>query len=281
MTTPALAKTTSSGDRTYAWPPQPPYEFEVASVTYSIGNGYPKPFLIPWAAKITAECAVDNHAIVAAMLEKDDQRGAIDYLKGARNRSAGAKADRGTIVHAALESHLTGEKLDPKVLGAQLEEARVPRSLWKGAHGMVEGVLLFLDEWKPEIFHSEQTVFSRAHEYGGTADVLGRAGIEKKPTKARENVVIDVKTGKSIYDDTAMQLCAYARGDFVGLNDGSEVALTPDGSPIEWGIVIRPTASGKYERAVFNLNDEVFEMFLHCQAIAEGRNVLKRSRRPS
>jgi hypothetical protein len=145
---------------------------------------------------------------------------------------------------------------------------------------MIEAVMLFLDEWQPEIFHSEQTVFNRTYEYAGTADILGKAGIEKKPTAKKENVVVDVKTGKSVYDDTAMQLCAYARGEFVGLNDGSEVPLTPDGTAIDWGIVIRPMASGKYERVVFDLNDSVFDLFLHCQAIAEARNVLKRSRRP-
>lgn len=280
MTTPSLARQTSTGDRVYAWPPQPPYEFEVASVTNSIGNGYPKPFLIPWAAKVTAEAAVDDFEIIKAMLEKDNEKAAIDYLKNARNRIMSSKADRGTIVHAALEAHFNNEPLQPEVLAEQLKEARVPKNLWDSTHGMITAVMKFLEEWDIEMFHSEQTVFSRTHEYAGTADIIGRSAISRAPGADRHNVVIDVKTGKSVYDDTAMQLTSYARADFVGMDDGTEVPLTPDGSPIEWGIVVRPMANGKYERVVFSLNDDVFDLFLHCQAIAGAKNVLKRSRRP-
>ncbi len=280
MTAPTLAKQGNYGERTYAWPPQPPYEFEVSSVTNSIGNGLPKPFLIPWAAKVAAECAVDDHDIVSAMIAKGQEKAAIDYIKDARKRTMSDKADRGTIVHSALESYLTGEPLDPQTLGTMLKEARVPQELWDASLGMVNAVMKFLSDWEPEIFHVEQTVFNRTHEYAGTADVIGRLRLSKAEGAEPHNAVVDVKTSKSIYDDTAMQLTAYARGEFVGTTEGKELPLTPDGSPIEWGIVVRPMASGKYERAVFALSDDVFDLFLHCQAIAGAKNVLKRSRRP-
>ncbi len=280
MTVPTLAKQGSYGERTYAWPPQPPYEFEVSSVTRAIGNGFPKPFLIPWAAKVAAECAVDDHEIVSAMIAKGQEKAAIDYIKDARKRTMGDKADRGTIVHAALEAHLNNEPLEPQVLGAMLKEARVPKEMWDAAHGMVTAVLKFMTDWEPEVFHAEQTVFNQTHEYAGTADVIGKVRLSKAPGSEAQNAVIDIKTSKSIYDDTAMQLVAYARGEFVGTTEGNKLPLTPDGSPIEWGVVVRPMASGKYERAVFALSDEVFELFLHCQAIAEGKQILQRSRRP-
>ena len=44
----------------------------------------------------------------------------------------------------------------------------------------------------------------------------------------------------------AEQLAAYARADFVGLNDGSEKPLLPKKyGKIRHGLVIRPTASGR------------------------------------
>jgi hypothetical protein len=275
VTTPSLAKkkTSADGPRMYAWPPLPPHEFEVMSVTSAIGNGYPKPFLIPWAAKMSAECAVDDHEIISKMLEKGDEKAAIDHIKNARNRSAGAKADRGTIVHAALEAFIAKKPINDVALAEKLTEARVPRPMWKSTKGMIEGALKFLKESKIKVTHSEATVFSREHEYAGTTDIFGTMKIGTSVVP----VVVDFKTGKSIYDDTAMQLTAYARGDFIGLDDGTELPV-PKG--IELGMVVRPMASGTYEPATFSLGDDVFELFLHCLAIAQGRKILTQSRRP-
>ena len=283
MTTPSLAKKSNSanGPRMYAWPPQPPHEFEVMSVTSAIGNGYPKPFLIPWAAKVAAECAVDDIDIIKAMIDKGDERAAIGHIKNARNRTMGEKADRGTIVHAALEAYIAKKPIDDVALAAQLTEARVPRTMWKSTKGMIEGVIKFLKAEKPTILFSEKTIFSRTYGYAGTADLGAMCGIEKEPGGKKYPVIIDFKTGKSVYDDTAMQLAAYARGDFIGNNDGKELPLLKTKDKIEHGIVVRAMASGTYEKAVFSLSDEVFELFLHCLAIAGGRQILTQSRRPS
>jgi hypothetical protein len=282
MTTPSLAKQRNSNSpRTYAWPPLPPHEFEVLSVTGAIGNGYPKPFLIPWAAKVAAECAVDDHKIIAAMLEKGNERAAIDHIKNARNRTMSEKADRGTIVHAAIEAYIAKKPIDDAALAAKLTDARVPRSMWKSTRGMIEGVIKFLNDEKPTILFSEKTIFSRTHGYAGTADLGAMCGIEKKPGGKKYPVIIDVKSGKAVYDDTAMQLVAYARGDFIGTNDGKELPLLKTKAKIEHGIVVRAMASGTYEKVVFSLSDDVFDLFLHCLAIAGGRQILSQARRPS
>jgi hypothetical protein len=265
------------GPRTYAWPPLPPHEFEVISVTSALGAGVAKPWLAGWAAKVTAEAAVEDYEIVGAMLKKGKEREAIAHLKGARYANSGAKADRGTIVHGALEAYLAGKALSKETVEEQLKEAHVPRNLWRSTAAMIAGLMEFLSDEEPEIYWSESTIYSRAHGYAGTADVLGRmrVGGTMKP------VVVDVKTSKAIYDDTAAQLCAYARGDFVGLDDGTEAPLTPTGEPIEHGIVVRPTASGKYEKAVFTLTDRVYDYFLGALAVASNGDALAEARRPS
>jgi hypothetical protein len=279
VTQPAQARQSKGRDdvRTYAWPPLPPHEFEVISVTSALDAGVAKPFLIGWAAKVVAECAVDDHAIVAAMLEKGDTDAALSHLKGARWRNADRKAKRGTIVHAALEAYLDGKEATPAVIEAKLEEARVPRNLWKSTAGMVAGVMEFLQDEEPEVYWSESTVYSRTHGYAGTPDLLARmrVGGTLKP------VVVDVKTSPKIYNDTAAQLTAYARADFVGQDDGTEAALVPTGEAIEHGIVVRPTPSGKYEKGVFTLTDEVYDLFLGALAVARNKGALERSRRPS
>lgn len=279
MTQPTQARQRKSFDapRTYAWPPLPPHEFEVISVTSAIGGGMPKPYLIGWAAKVTAEKAIDDHDIITAMLAKGQEREAIAHVKGARFGDAGTKADRGTIVHGALEAYLAGKPADQGTIEAQLREARVPLNMWKSTAAMISGLMEFLHDEEPEVYWSESTAYSRQHGYAGTPDLIARMRVGG----TLQNVIVDVKTSKAIYDETALQLCAYARADFVGLDDGTEAPLTPNGEPIEHGIVVRPMANGKYEKAVFTLRDDVYDLFLSCLTVAANKNVLDTVRRPS
>jgi hypothetical protein len=217
MTVPKQARQRNDdGPRTYAWPPQPPHEMEVLSVTTAM-KSLAKPFLIGWAAKMSAECAVEDHAIIGAMLEKKNVKGALDYVKQARFRDSSGKADRGTIVHGAVEAYLAGKKIDPDHIQFLLEEKQVPEALWPATFKMVDGVLEFLYDFEPEIYWSEATVYSREHEYAGTADIIGRLMVGRKKLP----VIVDFKASKAIYNETAMQLTAYARADFVGLDDGT------------------------------------------------------------
>lgn len=276
MTTPKQARQISGG-RTYAWPPLPPHEFEVISVTNAKDN-YPKAWLTGWAVKMTAERAVDQYELLGQMIEADE-RDALKWLKGARWSSSGAKADRGTIVHSALESYLAGRPIDKAAVQEALDEKRVPRALHRGAFGMIEGLLQYLDDTEPEVFWSESTVYSRTHRYAGTPDIVARVNVGG----SRVPAILDVKTSKDIYDDTGLQLVAYARAEFVGLDDGTEAPLTPDGESIDYGVVIRPTASGKHETATFALSDDLHDVFLNCLALsyAEHEGVLRKARRPS
>jgi hypothetical protein len=278
MTDPKQARrATAYGPRTYAWPPIPPHEFEVISVTSALSAGVAKPWLVGWAAKVTAEAAIEDHDIVGALLAKGKEKEAVAHVKGARFANSGAKADRGTIVHSALESYLAGKPMDEKAIEAQLRERRVPLNLWRSTGKMIAGLMEFLADEEPEVYWSESTVYSRTHGYAGTADLIARMRIGG----SRVPVVLDVKSSAKIYNETAAQLVAYARADFVGLDDGTEVPLVPTGEPIEHGVVVRPTASGSYETAVFTLTDEVYDFFLGALAVARLKPVLDTVRRPS
>ena len=275
MTVPTQARQRSNdGPRTYPWPPQPPHEMELLSVTSAM-KSLNKPFLVGWAAKTAAECAVEDHEIIAAMLKKKDKRAAVDHIKQARFRDSGGKADRGTIVHAAIEAYVAGKQVDPAVVQAALEEKNVPEKLWKATFGMIDGVMEFLFDTEPEILWSEDTVYSREHGYAGTPDLIAKIKIGRSKLPA----VIDIKSSKAIYNETAMQLTAYGRADFVGLDDGTEAKLLKNGQPVRHGIVVRPTASGRYERANFDLTDEVMDRFLACLTLADAERVFARARR--
>lgn len=278
MTVPKQARRRSeSGPRTYAWPPIPPHEFELISVTSAINAGLNKPFLTNWAAKLVAEKAVEDFDLIKLMLEKDDKEGAIAHLKGAPHRNRQAAADRGTLVHSALESYVDGKKFTDEELNEKMREGKVPTKLWAQTRKMYSGLIDFMFDAEPEIIWQEATVYSRTHGYAGTLDMLPRmvVGGAKLP------VVLDVKSSKRIYDETALQLVAYARADFVGLDDGTEMPLLDTGERIDYGVVIRPKPSGGYEKVVFALTDDIFTMFLGCLAVANGKEALERARRPS
>lgn len=275
MTTPKLASTPSRGMRTYPWPPKEsglPPEFEVAGVTSIISGGVPKPFLEYWAAKETAIAAVKKQKAWQAILDEDGEDAAVKYLKEARYRGRDRKADRGTIVHAAIDAYLAGEPMTKAELEERLKEKLIPRSMWKAAAGMIAAGQAFLFEMEPEVLHNEATVFSREHGYAGTADLL----VKMRVGKATRNVVVDFKTSPRIYDETSLQLCAYSRADFVGMPDGTELPMPKN---IRHGIAVRLQASGKYEPVPFVLDDELFDVFVAARTVAMGKGVIEGARR--
>lgn len=281
MTAPKLArKRSANGPRTYPWPPLPPHELELISVTSAINGGLPKPFLPNWAAKLVAETAVDDFDLIKMMLEKGDQEGAVAHLKGAPYRKRVAAADRGTLVHAALEAYLAGKHPTEAEIEAQMKEARVAPKLWKSTKLMISGLIDFLYDEEPEVLLSESTVYSRSGSYAGTLDLLARmrVGGSVKP------VVLDVKTSKAIYSEVAYQLTAYGRADFVGQDDGTEIPLSEitNGEEIEHGIVVRPKPAGGYEKKVFTLGDDrLYERFLAMVIVARLAGIEDEAVRPS
>lgn len=286
MTSPTQATTVRMGNydttRKYSWPPHPPHEFTVTSVTSVLKHGLPKPYLVGWAAKTTAEAAISDFDIVKLMIEKGaaGKKSAVAHLKNARyNGTGSAKADRGNVVHSAIEAYLSGKMWDEDKIQQEIEEHEVPPAMWASTKGMIMGAQGFLWEYEPEILHSEATLYSRKYGYAGTADIICYMHIGK----SRVPVVVDIKTSPKIYDEVALQLAAYARADFVGHNDGTEGIIVPNGEPIQHGVVLRPKADGSFERGDFTLTDDLFNLFLSCLGTADGieQNVLGKARRPT
>jgi len=229
---------------------------------------------------MTAERAVDEYEWLGKKIKAEGEKEALTWLKKARFGAAGEKADRGTVVHAAIESYFAGKPLTKEQLEDALQERRVPRSLWKSTGGMVAGVMEFLFDAEPEVLWSEATVYSRTHGYAGTADMIAKVMVGGSVQPA----IIDIKTSKAIYDDTCLQLAGYGHAEFVGRDDGTEAELVPghDG-PIVHGIVINPKANGTYDRGNFTLGPDQFEAFLATLAVAKAQHsgAVERSRRPS
>ena len=211
MTAPRLATRGPSGTRLYPWPPTDPH-FHVPSVTTVLGK-LAKPALVPWAAKVTAEQAVRMTASGAlAGLVAMDEAAAVAALKDAPRNQRDSAGNFGTLVHEALEAHLSGRAMPP--LTGPAAEA------W--AH-----LVVLLDHLDLDPVHVECTVYGdvtdEATAYAGTADVVAEVTL---PDRGRVPVALDLKSNRGgAYPEAAFQLAAYRAASHLVDDVGAVVAM--------------------------------------------------------
>jgi hypothetical protein len=176
---------------------------KVPGVTSVVGM-LPKDFLTYWAAKESAEAAVNNWDIVSQLCQRDPA-GAVDYLKGAHRRKSKAASDLGSAAHDLFERLARGEEVRDRHVHIDVKpHVRYFRE--------------FLEEVQPEFLHLEETVWSDTYQYAGSFDAI--AVIDG------ETVVLDWKTSKAVYDSVALQLSAYRYADrIIRASDGESVAV--------------------------------------------------------
>lgn len=151
-------------------------------VTTALG-ALAKPALIDWAARITTEYAVNFWDELAELPVADRMK----RIGEARWNTQKEAAERGTRIHAFGDQLAHGKEIDVS----------------DALRGPVEAYARFLDEWGFEAEATEAPCCSTKHGYAGTLDSVGFLGA------TGERVLMDIKTGKGVYDETALQLAAY------------------------------------------------------------------------
>lgn len=153
----------------------------------TILNALPKQ-LTQWSSDQAANYAVEHWDELADL----PMTARLDRIRYAHRDALSSAALRGTRIHGY------GELL---VFGGDVE---IPDEY----RGPAEAYARFLDEWEIEPVAAETPLASLAHRYGGTADLWCRIG-------RRDNVraLVDLKTGKGVYESTALQLAAYRYAD--------------------------------------------------------------------
>lgn len=163
--------------------------------------------LIYWSVDETAKAAVAHRATVAAMAG-DDEDAAIEWLRGARFRSARGQRSAtklGSDVHAACEYYVvTGKR---PAMGDRLPNGEMDAEVAP----YLDSFELWLDRFQPTYHAAEVVVYNERYGYAGQAD--GYATVEQTP------VIIDYKTAKQSFDgqgkrkrpwtDVALQMAAY------------------------------------------------------------------------
>lgn len=160
--------------------------------------------LTRWAARTVAEHVVANIDSVRSMLAAGGEGPTVDYLGGLPNQVRNSAAVRGTAVHGLAERVMHGDAVE---VPAELE-------------GYVASYIAYCDEWQPVPVVSEVTVASRTHGYAGTLD-----SIQDVPSLGR--VLVDYKTSRGIYGETALQVAAYRYADVYLDDEGDERPMIP------------------------------------------------------
>lgn len=166
----------------------------IPGVTSLLGDGLPKKALVGWGIRSVAEFAVDHWLDLSALPVSER----VKRLKGAPYAERDAAANRGTEVHALAERLAHGE------------EVEVPDEI----AGYVDAYVRFLDDHKVEAVHTEATVYHTAFAYAGSLDLIARLG-------GYDGLcLIDLKTSKGVYGETALQVAAYRYADRMLTDDG-------------------------------------------------------------
>lgn len=216
------------GHRYYIHPDR---QREYPGVTSVLDVGIAKQkFLVPWAAGMSAELAVDlltgdgSREYFAKLIDRD-RRGAVDLLKGASARYTKSRSDLGTEAHKLFERMIRD--------WGSAEDIESFRRCYEHVHPDVEDhrdhFVAFLLAVNPELIRAEEVVWSDTHGYAGSYDVVIRVWIlpDGTPDPTRKIgvpvvIMVDWKTGKDLRAEVGVQLSAYTFAEVTIDADGVE-----------------------------------------------------------
>jgi len=213
-------------------------------VTTAIGEGFPKPALIGWAANTTRDYAVDHWDELSAM----GPAAKIKALSNARYADRDAAGNAGTAVHKIAQGLAAGEEVE--VLDAIV--------------GHVDSYLKFVEEWDPKELVVEGVVINRRFGYMGTLDVVADLADGRR-------WLFDLKTARSgVFGENALQLAAYRYAETWLANspvDGAEKPMPKvDRTGVLW------LRADGYDLVPVEAGAEEFRIFLYALGIAKWRD---------
>lgn len=195
-----------------------------------------KPALVYWSARTVAEYVADNiDGLLDRLYYAGGREPFINHLKAIPNQKRNDAAGRGTSVHSVADLIHKGQFED------------VPEELAP----YIDAYLEFLSDFDAKVLHSEFVVAHKDLMYAGTADSI----IEVKHPELTGTGLFDIKTGKGVYGDFALQAAAY-RFAQVMLIDGEEQPLPK----IDFAAVIHLSEDG-YEVVPLKADESAFEAF--------------------
>jgi hypothetical protein len=154
-----------------------------------------KPAIATWAKTETAKCAIRNWDMLEKMISAGGSDAAVAWLSRIPDYQRDVAARLGSSVHRLFEMAMRGTAIEP-----------TPEE-----QPFVDGAARFIKDYDPKIISLEKGVINLKLQYGGTYDLLLRLD--------GELWLVDLKTSKGTYAETALQLAAYGGAEFIGLPD--------------------------------------------------------------
>lgn len=149
--------------------------------------------LMAWAARNTAEAAIEQVKNLPSLLASVGAEGVVRALTARSGWKRDEAANLGTEVHA-LADLVVNAKPTPPMAEAVRSRVLAYAAWWKASG------------WKLRL--SEALVVNPDMGYGGTFDLLAY-------DREGRTVLADVKTGKGVYREAVLQLCAYGLAQYV------------------------------------------------------------------
>ncbi|MCD0446343.1 PD-(D/E)XK nuclease family protein [Glycomyces sp. A-F 0318] len=171
----------------------------VPGVTTILDKTFAKPGLVDWAAAKVADAAFDAYDTTGDLR---DLFATADELAAVPEQYKRTAAARGTRVHRAAERFLRG---GTGGIGAP------------DIAGYMRAFLDWHNETSPVPVLIEQPLANRTWQYAGTVDLIADIGGVR--------TLLDIKTGRSLYVETALQLHGYRDCEVYVDAGGSEAAV--------------------------------------------------------
>ena len=260
------------------------------SVTTILNQGIPKPALITWASAEASKSVIHHLAkpleATRGLLEDalhsitDDDHPDWEVVCERLQKSIDAYNDRETplgMIASGVKTHVEkGRKVfsnahrqirdEAADAGSEAHRAIELYSLGEDvpelsekAQASFDNFLEFVKEYEPTWEASELTVYNQTHKYAGTLDFIANI-----PALGEGLTLGDIKTGKGVYPEVALQLAAYRFAEFAETANNNARVEMPE---TERAVVLhlRPD---KWEIVPVKAEQEQLDMFRMAMQVA-------------
>jgi hypothetical protein len=177
--------------------------------------------LVPWAAKMAATAAVNLHmdGSLTSLIAESGKDGAIKACADRTTWERDEAAKIGTRIHDMADAFVSGRETPD--MGDDIRKRVEAYAEWWNGSG-----------WRLRL--SEAFVVHPTAKYAGTFDLLAY-------DEDGKTVMADIKTGKAVYHEAALQLAAYAMAPLVARPLDTQTYPMPT---VDRHCVIHVTSSG-------------------------------------
>lgn len=188
-----------NGIRTYNWKGED--LTSVTSLRRLLGVPFP---LANWMVEQAVKAGVLYAGNLDSIKAEEGEGAALTQLRKYANTERDTSANRGTLVHEAAAMGRHPADVDPEI-GMPLKQ-----------------FYDFLRVTGAKVVMQERQVWNLTMGYAGSLDVY----LDMIWNNQRRLLVTDIKTGKGVYVDHALQLMGYGLGEFIGEDNKVDIEAT-------------------------------------------------------